>query len=53
MEGGSYKRVGLNWGAGFVRYEGFLQIAAYRKRERLIRENCSRKGLIAEKDIFN
>lgn len=54
LEGGSYKRVGLYRGAGFERYEGFLEIAAYyRGRERLIRENCLRKGLIAEKDIFN
>ena len=53
LEGGSYKRVGLYRGAGFERYEGFFEIAAYRGRERLIRENCLRKGLIAEKDIFN
>ena len=52
LEGGSYKRVGLYRGVGFERYEGFLEIAAYRGRERLIRENCLRKGLIAEKDIL-
>ena len=47
--------MGLYRGAGFhfERYEGFLEIAACRGRERLIRENCLRKGLIAEKDIFN
>ena len=46
--------MGLYRGAGFERHdEGFLEIAAYRGRERLIRENCLRKGLIAEKDIFN
>ena len=53
LEGGGIREWDFIGERGLRDMKAFLEIAAYRGRERLIRENCLRKGLIAEKDIFN